>query len=63
MRVSPPPPFLEDSTRVALGAFGSGVFLTMALSTTLARLDPRVGAGGALLGFALVMMAIGDDLA
>lgn len=62
MRVSPPP-ILEDSTRVALGAFGSGVFLTMGLSTTLGRLDPRVGVVGALLGFLLVMTAVSDDLA
>ncbi|MBK7402345.1 MAG: hypothetical protein IPJ34_40445 [Myxococcales bacterium] len=60
MRVSPPPT-LEDSTRVALGAFGCGVFLTMTLATTLARLDPRVGAGGVLLGFALVALSLWDD--
>lgn len=55
------PPFLEDATRVALGAFGCGVFLTATLATTLAGLSPSLGVFAGGLGFLLVALASWDD--
>lgn len=56
-------PWLEDETRVAIGAFGAGVFLTAALGTTLAGLPPHLGVLAGGLGFLFVLVASWDATA